>query len=70
MLKVAVVVLIAALLSGCGDDEALKDLQKAWEGAVVVKICKSGTYVYRLKDGRYKTGGFGAWVENPNTVCE
>jgi len=46
-------------------------IKQKWDGAMVVRICVSGTYIYRLEDGSYVTGGWGsARVENPDTVCE
>lgn len=45
--------------------------EQRWEGAVLVKICPSGTYIYRLTTGEHSTGGgFPQRVESPNTICD
>ena len=45
------------------------ELAKKWDGAVIARICRDGTHIYRLKDGRLHTGGFGGWVESLE-VCQ
>lgn len=41
-----------------------------WGGAVLVRVCKDGTRVYRLRDGEHWTGGSGSsLVDNPATIC-
>ena len=45
------------------------ELEKKWDGAVIARICRDGTHIYRLKDGRLHTGGFGGWVESLE-VCQ
>lgn len=40
---------------------------KYWNEALIVKICKSGTTIYQMKDGTYRTTN--SKVLNPN-VCE
>jgi hypothetical protein len=40
-----------------------------YEDAVVVKICESGDFVWRLADGRLVVAGAGI-VENIDTVCQ
>ena len=63
-------VLLALLLTGCEDEHSRK-LDEQWRGAVLVKVCRDGTHIYRLSDGKHRTGGLGAsWVENPETVCQ
>lgn len=37
------------------------------DGAVIVRICNDGSYIYRLRDGRTVTGT--REVENIETVC-
>jgi hypothetical protein len=62
---------VAALLAGCSDDERARKLDEQWKGAVLVKVCRDGTYVYRLSDGKHRTGGLAAaYVDNPETVCQ
>jgi hypothetical protein len=57
------------LLTAC-ESESDKRLQEKWAGAVVVKICRSGAYVYRLRDGEFWTGGWTAQrVLDADTVC-
>lgn len=41
---------------------------ETYRGATLVKICRDGTRVLHLKDGRYVAYGYE--VENPQTVCE
>lgn len=42
--------------------------QKAWEGATVVKICRDGSTIYRLKSGEFRSPSRGI-VEDPMRVC-
>jgi hypothetical protein len=66
-MKLAMAVLFALMLAGCGSSEPEPSV---YDGAVVVKICVDGTRIYRLRDGRFVTGGWGAsLVENAETVC-
>ena len=65
--RTAFCTITALALSACGPSET----QKRWDGAVVVKICRDGTFIYRLKDGQYRiTGLASAVVEDPRTVCQ
>ena len=62
--------ILAMLLAGC-DDERSRKLNEQWDGAVLVKVCRDGTYVYRLSDGEHRTGGLAAaYVDDPETVCQ
>jgi len=70
-MKVVALLIAAVTLLGCGENEELKASRERWDGAVVVKICRSGTFIYRLKDGRFFAGGLGmGQIEDPQTVCE
>lgn len=64
-MKTIFVMLAFLFLAACGETES----EKAWHGAMLVRICQDGTYIYRLKDGRFFTGGMGYRVEDPTTVC-
>ena len=63
-------ILIGAMLYGVntatGPDS---EREKKWDGAVIVRICRDGTHIYRLKDGLLHTGGFGGVVESLE-VCQ
>lgn len=72
-MRVLILCVAMAVLSGCqteAERAATDAAQELWRGAVVVKICRNGTHVYRLRDGRHFTGGlFNQSVDNPETVC-
>lgn len=53
------------MLTACEPSET----EKYWAGTVVVRICRDGTNIYRLPDGRFFTGGYPRLVERPETVC-
>ena len=58
------------LLTGC-EDERSRKLQDRWDGAVLVRVCRDGTHIFRLNDGTHRTGGLSASpVENPEKVCQ
>ena len=40
---------------------------ETWDGAVIVRICRDGSRVFRLRDGRTVAGSYE--VENVETVC-
>lgn len=70
MIRPTIVCTLFALLSGCGESAEYERLRTMWDGAVVVRICRSGTYIFRLKDGQFRTGGIASQpVENPENVC-
>ncbi len=50
------------VLFSCSDDEATK-------GAVLVKVCRDGTHIYRLRDGSNVSGLLLTPVEDLKTVC-
>lgn len=58
------------LLTACGETPEEKAHREYHAAAVVVKICRDGTYIWKYPDGKYRTGGMGHPVENPSTVCE
>lgn len=63
-------VVMLLVLVGCGEDPQITRVRKEWDGAELIKICHSGTYIYRLSNGEYRTGGVpSAKVTNPETVC-
>lgn len=45
----------------------------SYDRAVVIKICRDGSRIFRMQDGEFRTlrpGAFrGFKVENPETVC-
>lgn len=44
--------------------------EEFWRGSSVVRICRDGTRIFKLKDGRYVTGvSYPQLVEDPDTVC-
>ena len=72
VIRVLSVLLLSFVMAGCEskEDRAAKEAwSAAWDNAVVVKICRDGTYIYRLNNGHYYTGGFPRRIENIDTVC-
>ena len=43
---------------------------KFWEGSSLVKICRDGTRIFLLKDGRYIIKEAGITVVKGPTICE
>lgn len=70
-MRVLIICAAMAVLSGCHqNDEAAAASRARWNGAVVVKVCRNGTYIYRLPNGEHWTGDIGRQrVDNPETVC-
>lgn len=73
-MRVLIICAAMAVLSGCDSAEieaARKVSAENWRDAQVVKICRSGTYIYRLRNGEHWTCGYASQrVANPETVCE
>ena len=46
--------------------------KERWRGAAVVRICRDGTFIYRLRDGELWTGGISQKVtgSDPSVICE
>jgi uncharacterized lipoprotein YmbA len=66
-MKFGLALICALTLAGCGASEPEPSV---YDGAVVVKICADGSRIFRLQDGRFVAGGWGAHlVDNPETVC-
>jgi hypothetical protein len=64
------IVLTGLILSSCSDPNAALKSQRI-QGAIIVRICADGTFIYRLRDGSFVTGGWGEQpVESPETVCQ
>lgn len=62
--------LLAAFALGSCEFEGERKLREKWDGAVVVKICRDGTRIYRLQSGELVTGGLvPGTVENAETIC-
>ncbi len=60
--------LVVLILAGC--DAPGDAARKAkWDGAVVVRICRDGSYIYRLRNGEFWTAWPNQRVESPETVC-
>lgn len=69
-MKTIMLVGLALFLSGCGDSPEEIARKEYWNSGRLVKICRDGTRIYRMKDGRYFTGGlFPNLIEFPETVC-
>lgn len=60
-----VVLAALLLLTGCGDSAVTPG---RWEGAVVVRICRDGSYIFRLRDGAY-VDAYAHPIEDPEKVC-
>lgn len=43
--------------------EEIEEQQRLWDGAVVLRICRDGTRIFRLHDGRVVVGG---WMQTPD----
>lgn len=72
VMRVLILFAAMAVLSGCHSAEteaARKVAAEHWRDTPVVKICRDGTYIYRLRNGEHWTGGISRRVENPETVC-
>jgi hypothetical protein len=51
-------IVYAAVISSNRFDTRAAEVEEMWRGAVVVRICKSGAHIYRMRDGSLRTGGW------------
>jgi hypothetical protein len=59
---------LVALLVLCGCERQTTELERQWEGATILRVCRDGTHIFRLRDGTARNG-WNRLVENPDTVC-
>jgi hypothetical protein len=71
---VVIVALMAwtAISSQSEFNERTAAREKMWAAAVVVRICRDGTHVFRLHSGEHWTSGrhSSALVADPDKVCQ
>lgn len=56
------------LLTSCGEREP-SETERIWDGAQVARICRDGSYIWRLKSGEHRTN-WNHRVIDINTVCQ
>lgn len=74
MMRYIIVSAMALALVGCDQPMIIDDSRlRVWDGAEVVRLCRSGTAIFRLTNGELRLGGTGGKVAAgmaPKEVCD